>query len=226
MMMPQAYPSANNDMGTPNIGTTMEGGITPSTIEPLLLNSRSVTQVVTPEIATMLKELPPADALKLFEKDPVSFMLDLMNAYFVLHTAVFQQSAEFQAALMALRQHDPAFVYYQQAILQEARAMVAQQGNPTDPEGDGLVDNWITLLLKAKATVEANLQQGNADVTNIVNTVSPQPTSGIALEGSQKTKPKEGKKTFTRQQIAKMSREDYLQHETAIKQALKEGRIQ
>jgi len=227
-MLPEFPPPSSVQPEMPSMVKPTDSSASVSALEPLLLKSRGLTQVVTPEIATMLKALAPADALKLFEKDPVTFMLDLINAYFVLHSTAFQQSVEFQAALLALRQHDPAFVYYQQAILQEARAIVEQNGSPEDPEGDGLVDNWITLLLKAKANVEAHLQNGGMEDPKTLmmtdTTVTPPP--GIALESSQKAKPKEAKKTITRQQIAKMSREEYLKNETAIKQALKEGRIQ
>lgn len=225
--MSPEFPPPTVQPEMPPEGAKPVGNISLPALEPLLLNSRGLTQVITPEIATMLKALSPADALVLFEKDPVSFMLDLINAYFVLHSTAFQQSAEFQAALLALRQHDPAFVYYQQAILQEARAIVEQNGTPEDPEGDGLVDNWITLLLKAKANVEARLQHSGMETPKNNLTVETTATPpGTVLESSQKAKPKEAKKTFTRQQIAKMSREEYLKNETAIKQALKEGRIQ
>ena len=204
--------------------TKPEGSLTLKQLEPLLLESRSTTQVITPEIAHLLQELSPKDAFTLFQQNPVAFMMDLMNAYFTLHVSAMQQGSEFQAAIHALQQHDPAFVHYLQPIIQELRAIVDKQGNPTDPEGDGLTDNWITLLLKAKANVEAKLQQGGKDPTATPPTDSPK-AKGVVLEGSKNTSPKEVKPSFTRQQIAQMSNAEYLKHEVAIKQALKEGRI-
>ena len=238
MMMTQLPPPEGNPMPpqpampqaslppTPAQSVPVGNTLPLAKLEPLLLESRSTTQVITPEIAHLLQQLSPADAFTLFQKDPVAFMLDLINAYFTLHVAAMQQGSEFQAAMHALQQHDPAFVYYQKAILQEARAIVDQQGVPTDPEGDGLTDNWITLLLKAKANVEAKLQEGgSSDIKPNGGQTPPPSTGGLALEGSKNTKPKEAKPSFTRQQIAQMSPADYLKNEVAIKQALKEGRI-
>ena len=226
MMMPPQDPTALASTPPPSLPSTAKetGNLTLQQLEPLLLESRSTSQVITPEIAHLLQELPPKDAFSLFQQNPVAFMMDLMNAYFTLHVSALQQGGEFQAAMHALQQHDPAFVYYQQPILQEARAIVDQQGNPTDPEGDGLVDNWITLLLKAKANVEAKLQQGGKE-NNLSMQSEPAKATGIALEVSKNTLPKEVKPSFTRQQIAKMTPAEYLKHEVAIKQALKEGRI-
>lgn len=202
-----------------------EGSLTLKQLEPLLLESRSTTQVITPEIAHLLQELSPKDAFSLFQQNPVAFMMDLMNAYFTLHVSAMQQGGEFQAAIHALQQHDPAFVHYLQPIIQELRAIVDKQGNPTDPEGDGLTDNWITLLLKAKANVEAKLQQGGGNNPTLSTQTDSSKAKGVVLEGSKNTSPKEVKPSFTRQQIAQMSPADYLKHEVAIKQALKEGRI-
>jgi len=221
---PTVLPSVPSAPVTPPPAVKDAGSLTLKQLEPLLLESRSTTQVITPEIAHLLQELSPKDAFSLFQQNPVAFMMDLMNAYFTLHVSAMQQGSEFQAAIHALQQHDPAFVHYLQPIIQEVRSIVDKQGNPTDPEGDGLTDNWITLLLKAKANVEAKLQQGGKDPTP-----TPQPDStkvtGVVLEGSKNTRPKEVKPSFTRQQIAQMSPADYLKHEVAIKQALKEGRI-
>jgi hypothetical protein len=202
-----------------------EGSLTLKQLEPLLLESRSTTQVITPEIAHLLQELSPKDAFTLFQQNPVAFMMDLMNAYFTLHVSAMQQGSEFQAAIHALQQHDPAFVHYLQPILQEVRSIVDKQGNPTDPEGDGLTDNWITLLLKAKANVEAKLQQGGGNNPTLSTETDSPKAKGVVLEGSKNTSPKEVKPSFTRQQIAQMSPAEYLKHEVAIKQALKEGRI-
>ena len=67
-------------------------------------------------------------------------------------------------------------------------------------------------------------QQGGKE-NNLSRQSEPPKTTGIALEGSKNTRPKEVKPSFTRQQIAQMTPAEYLKHEVAIKQALKEGRI-
>jgi hypothetical protein len=172
-----------------------------------------------PSAIQELLDLPPEALFDAFKNDPMEVLMAIMHEYFVLHMNLMQQSSDFNNSLRIMQLHDPDYLDYEQQILEEAKQQLLNH-----PEGDNSLDYWPVLLKKSKDQVKTKLEKELTGKT-LVPPSTPPPSHGVLLEKGNARKGLPTKPTFTRAQIAKMTREDYLANEAAILLALKEGRI-
>lgn len=166
-----------------------------------------------------LSTLPAARALDLMIKDPVGFVQQIVASTTEKHLADLKEQAELRGALNAFRKAHPEAARFEPFILQEVISLI--QNDP-----DGVIDPWDKLLAKGlenfrqKFTATVNEEFAKGETAGTEN--MPQ---APFVEGAANRIMPEAPPSFTRAQIAAMSRSDFLKNEAAINEALKNNRI-
>ncbi len=173
------------------------------------------TPLTQPDQALSLQDLPPEKALELLVKNPVNFVQSIVNSAAQVHLADLREEAELRGALNLFRKTHPEFSRFEPFIMQEVVSLL--QNDP-----DGAIDPWDTLL-------EKGLQQFREKFVQTVQesqaTNSGAPEDPPYMESGANRVVPEMPQHFTREQISKMSMQDFLKNESAINAALKERRI-
>lgn len=199
-----------NDPNTP-IGTDLSAETnTPPEITP---SPASSNPPETPQ-GTELNDLPPEQALKLFVHNPVAFIREIVNQAAQLHLSDLREEAELRGAITAFRRNNPEFDRFEPFIMQEVVSLI--QNDP-----DGVIDPWDTLLKKGLQLFQQKFRETVQGKPITPEAESPIPYIENAANRQAPTEPA----SFTREQIARMSMPEFLKHEAAINEALKEKRI-
>ncbi|WMU93398.1 hypothetical protein EMOOHJMP_00205 [Microcystis phage MaAM05] len=168
-----------------------------------------------------IESLPPNQALELFVSDPFSFVQQIVEDAAKSHLADLKEEAELKSALNGFRKKSPEFARFEPFILQEVVTLLRE-----DP--DGGTDQWETLLEKGLAIFSQKFQDTLKEKLNASdsekNTSNPNQTPYMEAATRRQT-PTEPLR-FSRQQIAQMSLPEFLKHEAAINEALKNNRVQ
>jgi hypothetical protein len=189
-------------MGNPELQPAEAG---PPTDEALSMNAMGST----PQALSKQEELAQ------FVQDPAGFIRQLIEEEAVKHLSRLKEEAELRGALNVFRRNNPDFARFEPMILQEVVSLI--QNDP-----DGHIDPWDTLLEKAMKNFSQKFQAMLKDGGIKPEIENQQPPF---VEGSGNRIPKELPPTFTREQIARMSLDEYLKNEAAIDAALRNQRI-
>lgn len=171
-----------------------------------------------------LAQLDPEMARQTLLADPVGFIRSIVDAAASIHLADLKERAELNGALNVYRKANPEFERFESFILPIVAELI--QNDP-----DGVIDPWQTLFEKAyqqfkdrfKDILKNNPDLLQADDLEKNSTSALRP--GKLMEGSaNRILPKEAP-GFTREQIARMSLDDFIRNEQAINLALQQGRI-
>ncbi len=160
--------------------------------------------------------LAPQVALELLVQDPVGFIQHIVNHAAQVHLTDLKEEAELKAAINVFRRTHPEFSQFEPFIMQEVVSLI--QNNP-----ESATAPWPTLLENAMN----HFKQKFADAiknTNLQNEATSEAQPPFMEAASNRSMP-EIPPSFTREQIAGMSLNDFLKQEGAINAALKEGRI-
>jgi hypothetical protein len=191
--------------------------------------SATSTTAITPETpnATALPDTTDSNDLNRFFQDPVSFIQHVVEST-VHHSAEqyltdLKEEMELKAAIHTFSKTRPEFERFRPFILQEVADLIQ-----TDP--DGHIDPWESLLNKGMERFQekfrAQVQQGLFSGGQTGKEGDTTRKTPAVIEPVAMRPPKAPMKAFSRQQIARMSLQDFIQNEADIDQALREGRIQ
>lgn len=162
-----------------------------------------------------LNSLPPNQALALFQQNPVGFIQRIVGDAAQYHLAMLKEQAELDGAVQAFQKTHPDFQRFQQFILQEAADLLQNY----DSVATG---SWPQILEKAMENFKQKFTQSIQDNQSSGAGASQNPPY---MEGSANRSTMEMPASFTREQIGKMSMQDFLKNEAAINDALKNNRI-
>lgn len=195
------------------------------------LNSESTTAPPStgsePPAGSMSKELSPQQAREAFEQDPVGFVTRIVDQLATLHLQNLKEQVELQAALQALRQSQPEFRQFEPFILQELAHLIQS-------DEDGILDPWPQLLNRATTRFRERFQQLAKQqpelikpLLNAAAATQDTPPSAVYpyLEQPGNRQPLPADPSFSRQQIKRMSLDEFLAQEDAINQAMRQNRI-
>ena len=167
-----------------------------------------------PEAET--EAMSPAQALDLLVQNPVAFVRSIVDQAARMHLADLKEEAELRGAMQAFRKNYPEFDRFEPFILQEVARLIRE-------DEDGVIYSWPTLLEKGMQNFRGKLSETVRAAQDGNDTASsPDPPR---IEASANRKLPTPPPSFTRDQISRMSLEDFLKHEDAINTALQERRI-
>lgn len=162
--------------------------------------------------------LPAAQALDMLMQDPVGFVQKIVSGTTEQVLTDLKEQAELRGALNLFRRMHPEFTRFEPFILQEVVTLIE-----TDP--DGVIDPWDKLLEKAMQNFRQKFQQTVKEETLDAEKPGGSKQEPPFVEGAVNRVAPQPSPAFTRDQIAKMSMDDFLKNEAAINEALKNNRI-
>lgn len=189
---------------SPNLGRPMPTESTPTPeVQPQASQDMS------------LSALPPEQALALLAQNPVGFIQQIVNDAADHHLTDMKEQAELNGALSAFRKIHPEFQRFEPFILQEVSELLKNDDAiATEP--------WPQLLEKAMENFKQKFSQTIQESQLAANSPAQNPPY---VEGGANRVAPESPANFTREQIGKMSMQDFLKNESAINDALKNNRI-
>lgn len=164
-----------------------------------------------------LEALAPAEALAALQADPVRFVQRVVSDATGKHLALMKEEAEMQGALNVFLKANPDAGRFLPFILQEVRTLIAN-------DDDGAIDPWETLLNKGLAQFREKFKETLKKQPELLEQAAAQSELPYQ-EGKANRVPQPLPPSFTRDQIANMSLEAFLENESAINEALKSNRI-
>lgn len=160
--------------------------------------------------------MSPEQALEKLVQNPVAFVQDIVNSAAQTHLADLREEAELRGALSTFRNAYPEFTRFEPFIIQEAVSLIEN-----DP--DGSIAPWPDILDKAMKRFQQKFQD---TIKTAQAPVGEKPSQTAPyLEAAAKRSVPEQPQTFTRDQLSKMSLNDFLKNEAAINAALENKRI-
>ena len=185
--------------------------------------SLSTAQMATPTAGASnasasgnkLGNLPASTAMALLSQDPVGFIQKIVADAADMHLADLKEQAELNGALNAFRKIYPEFQRFEPFIVQEAAALLKKDDSIAS-------EPWSKILEKA---MEQFKQKFSDTIQENTTGTQSQAQTPPHVEGSANRVAPEAPANFTREQIAKMSMQDFLKNESAINDALKNNRI-
>ncbi len=167
------------------------------------------------------EELKAEAMLEALFTDPVGFVQSIVDSSAQTHLADLKDEAELNGALRAARRAHPEFARFESFILQEVVELLKT-------DSDGIIDPWQDLLEKGFNKFQEKFKETVKNNPELLeNAVGSQPidSSNAFIEGSSARVGADPLPSFTREQIAKMSSDEFLANEEAIEKALKLKRI-
>jgi hypothetical protein len=158
-------------------------------------------------------------AMESLKADPVGFIRQVVDAAAEQHLTTLRDEAELQGVIRMMRMKHPEFLQFQPFILQETAELIKN-------DKDGVIDPWPVLLEKGMAAFrekflamareypERFLMGDETDMAALRG------TEGAANRERTPEPPK-----FNREQIQRMSLEEFMANEAAINEALRQNRI-
>lgn len=187
--------------------------------KPLALGPLPPTDDPAPQT---LDGLSPAQALDLLVKNPVEFVRNIVNDAARMHLADLKEEAELRGAIHAFRKNYPEFDRFEPFILQEVARLIRE-------DADGVHDPWPALLEKAmqhfRGKLSDTLKSAQKEDGDSDSASGPSPADPPRIETAANRTPSQPMPSFTREQISRMSLEDFLKYEDAINTALQARRI-
>jgi hypothetical protein len=165
-----------------------------------------------------LTQLEPEAARDALMADPVGFVRAIVDAAAKVHLTDLKEQAELRGALLAFRRANPEFAKFEAYVLPLVAELIQ-----TDP--DGVIDPWQTLLEKAFSQFKARFSETLKNTPELLASQAKSVRPDSLLEGNANRIQPEAQPNFTREQIARMSLDEFIRNEKAINQALKQGRI-
>jgi hypothetical protein len=192
------------------MNNTSNNGGAPSVATPNAAQNVDIQQVAE----GMLSALPAAQSLKALMQNPVGFVQQIVAQTTESALADLKDQAELRGALNMFRKAHPEFSRFESFILQEVVSLIE-----TDP--DGVIDPWDKLLEKAMKNFQRKFQETVNQEAIKRDSLSEPPF----MEGSANRVIPEPQPAFSRDQIARMSLDEFLKNEAFINEALKNNRI-
>lgn len=170
--------------------------------------------------AGQLGNLSPAEAGQLLMSDPVTFINALIEHAASRHLSDLKEEAELRGALNVFRRAHPEAAQFEPLIMQEVADIIQN-------DDDGVIDPWDKLLEKGIKRFEEKFRQRvQADPTLKAAARKMADASQAAhVEGSHTRKAPKTPPSFTRDQIGRMSMDEFIAQEEAINEALRNRRI-
>ncbi len=161
-------------------------------------------------------EISPT-ALEVFVADPVGFIQSEIQKASRNHLYQAREEAELQGSLRAFRRANPEAERFEPFILQEVLEIIQN-------DEDGVIDPWDKLLEKGLSQFKAKFKDMLKDNPELLEKKAAQ-LSNTQMEAASPRAYTAAPPSFSREQIAKMSLEEFLEHEAAINEALQSKRI-
>lgn len=162
-----------------------------------------------------VEALTPEQAVEILVRDPVGFVRRIVDEAAQIHLTDLKEEAELRGALNVFRKAHPDAVRFEPFIMQEVVKMIQD-------DEDGAIAPWDQLLEQALERFKVKFQDMVKENTM---PVEEQKTEPPFVEGAMNRVLPEAPVSFTREQISKMSLNEFLKNESAINQALQEKRI-
>ncbi len=172
----------------------------------------------TPQTPEASEETPLVSTESVYKKlveDPEGYLSELMGNILRQEMQLMREELELKSALKMARQKYPEFAHFEHYVLQELMALMEDDAEVDRRSWDDLMDEgFARLQQKLKSAVEQSAAQ-----------LLPASEEMAFMEGNAVRKPVVAQPTFTRDQISKMSMQDFLKFEDAINEALKNNLI-
>ena len=181
-------------------------------------SSQPPAQAPNPQAEQALQQQAHETILNDFLSDPIGFIQDVVNQSAEQHLANLKDEAELKGAMRVIRRDEPDFERFQPFILQEVAKLIEN-----DP--DGVLDPWDDLLRKGLKNFKEKFKKTLAENPELL-LKQQQEAQKPLMEGATPRKPRPRLPSFTREEIAQMSVQEFIQNEQAIEQALRMKRIQ
>ena len=168
------------------------------------------------EVPTPKAEVPKPNAVDeriAFQKDPVAFVRNEVDQAIKAHLLLANEGGQAQVALQSFLQQHPDAQPVMNYILDEVAQLI-------DNDSDGVLAPWTDLFNQALANFVTKFQ-GNVKVPS---KPPKEPMNPVVEQGKLPLK-SVSPRSFTRDEIGRMSPQEYLANEASIRLAFKEGRI-
>lgn len=150
--------------------------------------------------------------------DPEGYLRELMNNVAQKELQLLREELELKSALQLAQQKYPEFKSFQQHILQELMGLV-------DEDPDAVSLPWPDLLDRGYERLQARFQEAMQNLPEQLAQATAEDVGKAFVEGNAPRRPQPLVPSYTRQDIARMSLQEFLENEAAINEALKNNRI-
>ncbi len=189
--------------------------MTPNDPTPADVSTSTSTPEPTPPAPPKALTPTPKEDLIAFQKDPVAFVRNEVDQAIKAHLLVANEGGQVQVAMQAFIQEHPDAQPVMNYILDEVARLI-------DSDDDGVLAPWTDLFNQALENFVTKFQ-GNLKVPAKSPTPK-EPMNPVLEQGKLPTK-SVSPRSFTRDEIGRMSPQEYLANEASIRLAFKEGRI-
>ena len=190
------------------------------------LNALQAQQAIPPvppaetQAPQTIDALPPEQALTVFVQNPVGFIRDIVEQAASMHLTNLKEEAELRGALNAIRKSHPQYAQFEEFILQETGKVIQEDPETAIKPWHDLLEAGLERFKKNfKELIKAEAGKATSEAGSIPNAPVPY------MEGASVRELPTEVPSFTREQIAKMSLDEFLAKEPAINQALQNNRI-
>lgn len=190
-----------------------------------MLKQQQHSSTGKPQQPQGLQALSPETIQQRLSADPISLMREVVAEEAEKHLIEMKEMAELQGALRNARKIHPEFRQFEPFILREVAELIAN-----DP--DGVIDPWNELLEKGFYRFQEKFQQAVMDNPELVQSLhsasSALPAAGAEarqLEPAGSRQATAQPPRFSREEIARMSLQEFEAQEAAINEALRQNRI-
>lgn len=176
-------------------------------------------KLVSPEASEPAGEaVSQEDIFKRMLEDPETYLVELMSKVAQRELQLMREEIELKSALRQARQKHPEFKDFESYVLQEIVSLLDEDAELDKLPWDDVLDKGFERLQqKFKSAVHKNPEQFTVD--------SKQEVKKAYMEGQASRKPQPMLPSFSRDDIGKMSLQEFTKNEAAINEALKNNRI-
>jgi hypothetical protein len=162
--------------------------------------------------------LSPEAALHAFQQDPIAFIRQEIRQ--AVHTTMLTAHEDGQArvAMEELARQNPGASEFMPLIIAEVKTIIAN-------DDDGVLAPWPLLFQQGLERLSRKLETHLAQNKSVMEPGTAEPSTPFVEMGRLQPSSTPVPKSFTRQEIDRMSLEDYMRQEQSIRDALKNGRI-
>lgn len=155
------------------------------------------------------------DDLIAFQKDPVAFVRNEVDQAIKAHLLLANEGGQAQVAMQTFMQQHPDAEPVMNYILEEVARLIEE-------DDDGVLAPWTDLFNQALANFVTKFQ-GN--LKGASTPLPPKEPMNPVVEHGKLPVKSVSPRSFTRDEIGRMSPQEYLANEASIRLAFKEGRI-
>jgi hypothetical protein len=152
-------------------------------------------------------------------EDPDGYFRELISNVAMQEMQLLREEMELKNAMQVAKQKYPEFQDFQEHILQEVMGFINADEDVSKLSWNDLLDKGFSQF---QSKFKSAAEKGPGTLAKVATAGD---VKGAYMEGQVARKPQPLAPSFTREEIGRMSLEEFLQNETAINKAMQNNRV-